>query len=91
MDYGKMNAMAAAYKKAAESLHESDQKIRKIPDALDQGGLIGDAGEMYKDAIATLVEKMQHIHEKLSELADDIQNASDKMEKGVSKAESRFS
>jgi uncharacterized protein YukE len=91
MDYGKMNEMAAAYRQAAQDMHDSHEAIKKLADQLENGALIGDAGTTLKDAIRNvLVQKMINIERKLRELAGDIQGAVDKMEKGVSTAESRF-
>ena len=91
MDYGKMNQMAATYRQTAQDLHDSHEQIKKIAEQLGNGALLGDAGQLFKEAIETvLVGKMVNIEAKLRELGRDIQGAVDKMEKGVSSAESRF-
>ena len=91
MDYGKMNEMAAAYRQAAQDMHDSHEQIKKLADQVEQGALLGDAGQLLVEAIqSVLMNKMINIERKLRELAKDIQGAVDKMEKGVSTAESRF-
>jgi hypothetical protein len=91
MDYGQMEAMAAAYGQAAKDVNDVQTQMKNVAQKLGGGGLLGDAGEGFKDAIeSVLMVKLILLEAKLNELQRDIKGAVAKTRDGVASAESRF-
>jgi uncharacterized protein YukE len=91
MNYGSMENMQKAFQKAQQQVQESMQEMEKIAKSLEGGALLGSAGDAFKDAIRSKLEKaMQTISEDMGQLAQDINGAVIATRDGVSTAQSRF-
>lgn len=91
MEYDKMEEAAAAYVQVAGQLHDLHQAMKQISEKIEGGGLLGDAGDEFRDAInSVLVNKIMRIERKCRELDKDLRGAVSKIRDGVATAESRF-
>jgi uncharacterized protein YukE len=86
-----MEEMKSAYGEAASELQDAQEQMKKVADMLENGALLGDAGELFADAIkGTLVKKMKALEDKMRELEQDIKGAVEATRDGVKTAQSRF-
>lgn len=73
MNYPMVSAMAHAMGEGSKQLEASIGEMNKVVSLLEDGGLRGDAGEAFTEAIrATLVPSMQRLQEKFEELQKDL-------------------
>ena|SRR5579859_1838473 len=91
MNYNSMENMQKAFQQAQQQVQESMQEMEKIAKGLEGGALLGQAGDSFKDAIRSKLEKaMGTISEDMGKLAQDINGALIATRDGVSTAQSRF-
>jgi WXG100 family type VII secretion target len=91
MNYGSMEKMAKEFDNAAKQIEDSTRDMRKIAKMMDDGGLKGDGGQAFNDAIMQkLVPKMKQLEEKMQELSRDINGAVAYTRDGVQKAKNKF-
>ena len=73
MDYGLMDDMARAFGESAETLEAVAKQVGSIAQELEDGGLLGQAGETFVDALTSrLAPSIVRLQEKLVELRQDI-------------------
>lgn len=81
MDYVLMGDMKREFMKSAEHIEQSLSKIQDMAGLIEDDGLKGQGGKVLVEAMnVTLAKKMQEIHSKFIELAEDIQSAVDSMQ-----------
>lgn len=91
MDYPKVEKMANEFKKAAQALNKSNGQMKKIAKMMEDGGLQGEAGSAFVEAIRSkLLPAIQKLEDKSNELHKDIMAAKKATEEGVSTARGRF-
>ena len=73
MDYGLMDDMARAFDESARTLEGVQKQVSGIAQELQDGGLLGQAGEAFTDALSTrLAPAIARLQDKLTELRQDI-------------------
>jgi uncharacterized protein YukE len=92
MNYDSMDAMQKAFQKANQQLQDSMTQMGKVSKTLEDGALLGSAGDAFRDAInSKLLKRMKVIADKIAELGNtDIPGAVSKTRDGVSTAKGRF-
>jgi uncharacterized protein YukE len=91
MNYNSMESMQKAFHQSHQQVGESIAEMEKLAKSLEDGALLGSAGDAFKDAIRSkLIKRMKTIQEKLQELEGDINGAVLATRDGVSTAQSRF-
>lgn len=81
MDYELMAEMKEAFQRGAEDLDDSLHQVGNLAEMLESGGLIGEGGEAFSDALrGVLSNKIKMIRDKFEELARDIQHAVESMQ-----------
>lgn len=85
MNYPMMAAMATTMSESSKQVETSIGEMNKVVSMLRDGGLRGDAGESFSEAIGTvLVPAMKRLQAKFDELQKDINKAVEHM-KGADK------
>lgn len=78
MNFTMMRDMKAACQKSAEEVEAVIDEIKKIASCLEEGGLIGEAGTAYVNALnGVLTKKVVIVRDKFEELGRDLQKAMD--------------
>jgi len=91
MNYNSMESMQKAFHQAHQQVTESVSEMEKLAKTLEDGALLGTAGDAFKDAIRSkLIKRMKTVADKLQELEGDINGAVLATRDGVSTAQSRF-
>ena len=91
MNYASMENMEKAFHQAQQQVQESTTEMEKVAKTLEDGALLGAAGDVFKDAIRSKLEKrMKEIADELGRLEKDINGALIATRDGVSTAQSRF-
>jgi uncharacterized protein YukE len=91
MNYDSMERMEKAFHQAHQQLDESMKEMQKIAKAMEDGALLGTAGDAFRSAIQTkLLKRMKVLQEKMKELEGDIHGAIIATRDGVKTAQSRF-
>ncbi len=91
MNYDSMERMQKAFHQAHQQLEQSMREMDKLAGMMEQGALLGTAGDAFRDAIKSkLLKRMKIIKEKMQELEKDINGAVVATRDGVSTAQSRF-
>lgn len=91
MDFDKMQAMAKQFDNAAKQLEETQSQMKKVAKSLEDGGLKGQAGVAFSDAInSKLLPAVQRLNEKLVEMATDIRQNEAKVREAVGAAAKHF-
>ena len=73
MDYGLMDDMARVFDESARTLEGVQKQVGSIAQELLDGGLLGQAGEAFADALSTrLAPSIARLQDKLTELRQDI-------------------
>jgi uncharacterized protein YukE len=91
MNYESMEEMKKAFAQAHQQMDETVQEMEKVAKSMEDGSLVGMAGDAFRDAIHTkLVKRIKVLSEKMKELEGDIQGAVVATRDGVSTAQSRF-
>jgi WXG100 family type VII secretion target len=91
MNYDSMESMAKAFHQASQQVHDAIQEMEKVAKTLEDGALLGTAGDAFRDAIRSKLNKrMDVIANKMSEMESDVHNAVRFTRDGVSTARNRF-
>jgi len=90
MNYSSMEKMAKEFKGASEAMDEATIAINKIFFKCDDGALVGQGGDAFKDALNKLLPRMQRLNMKMVELEIDIKGAVSATRDGVKTSQSRF-
>src|SRR5512146_100003 len=91
MNYGSMEEMAKAFSQAKQQMDETSAAMEKIAKAMEDGALLGTAGDAFRDAIRSkLIKRIKVIADKMKEMEGDIKGAVVATRDGVSTAQSRF-
>jgi uncharacterized protein YukE len=91
MNYSSMENMQKAFHQANQQVTDSISQMEKLAKTLEDGALLGTAGDAFKDAIRSkLIKRMKVIADKMHELEGDINGAILATRDGVSTAQSRF-
>jgi WXG100 family type VII secretion target len=81
MNFGMMEDMARVFAEGAQTLESVGTEVGNIAKALQDGALLGDAGEAFADACSgPLASSVDRIREKLLELKGDIEGAAQDMQ-----------
>jgi WXG100 family type VII secretion target len=80
MDYGLMDDMARVFGESAQTLETVAKQVGNIAQELQDGGLVGQAGDAFVDALSTkLAPSIARLQDKLTELRQDIEAAKQDM------------
>jgi WXG100 family type VII secretion target len=91
MNYSSMENMEKAFHQAHQQVSDSISEMEKLAKTLEDGALLGTAGDAFKDAIRSkLIKRMKTIQDKMQELEQDVRGAVQATRDGVSTAQSRF-
>lgn len=91
MDYPSMEEMKRTFQAGREQLGETANELTGIADKMEQGALLGDAGEAFTEAVrGTLLAAVNKLSDKFEELENDIQYAVDQMRAAEEKAKASF-
>ena len=91
MNYDSMENMEKAFNQANQQVTQSISEMEKIAKTLEDGALLGSAGDAFKDAIRSkLIARMKVIADNLHTLEGDINGAVAATRDGVTTAQSRF-
>ncbi len=91
MNYDSMERMQKAFHQAHQQLETSMREMDKLAKTMEDGALLGTAGDAFRDAIKSkLLKRMKVIQEKMKELEGDIHGAVLATRDGVKTAQSRF-
>ena len=91
MKYSSMEKMAKQFAAANKQIEESMRAMKKIVKMLNEGGLQGDGGTEFENAInSKLLPRMKNLSQKMAEMDKDIKQAVQFTRDGVSKAKNRF-
>lgn len=75
VDYDLMEEMIQTFRQAAEQLEETMGEAQTIAIMLEDGALLGNAGEAFTDGIRTkLSPAVQRLANKMTEMANDVQS-----------------
>jgi len=86
-----MDKMASTFQQAAQQLQETQQAMSKIAGQMGDGGLQGDGGAMFVDAINNKLNKRLKVLEaKMKELQKDIKSAQQANREAEGQARGRF-
>ena len=73
MDYGLMDDMARVFGESAQTLESVGKQVGSIAQELQDGGLLGQAGDAFVDALSSrLAPSIARLQDKLTELRQDI-------------------
>src|SRR5258708_35533130 len=90
-NYTSREAMEKAFHQASQQVQESMTEMEKVAKTLEDGALLGSAGDAFRDAIRSKLEKrMKTIADQMANLEKDINGALIATRDGVSTAQSRF-
>jgi uncharacterized protein YukE len=91
MNYDSMERMQKAFHQAHQQLETSMREMDKVSKTMEDGALLGTAGDAFRDAIKSkLLKRMKVIQDKMKELEGDIHGAVLATRDGVKTAQSRF-
>ena len=91
MNYDTMEQMAKAFRQAQEQIGTTKDQMDKVVKMIDDGALVGQAGDALKSAIQDKLKKsLKVLEDKMKELDGDIMGAVAATRDGVSSAQSRF-
>jgi WXG100 family type VII secretion target len=91
MNYDSMEKMAKAFHQAHQQLDASGKEMEKLAKMMEDGALLGTAGDAFRDAIRSKLNKrIKVLQEKMQELEKDINGAVSATRDGVKTAQSRF-
>ncbi|MCA9935276.1 MAG: WXG100 family type VII secretion target [Ardenticatenaceae bacterium] len=81
MNYGQMEEMAQAFAQGAQQLETTISEMNTLAQMMENGGLMGDAGDSFTDAIrSALIPSIQRLMDKFTELQGDILGAMQDMQ-----------
>ena len=80
MDYGLMDDMARTFGESAQTLETVAKEVGSIAQELQDGGLLGQAGEAFVDALTNrMAPAILRLQDKLVELRQDVAAAKQDM------------
>jgi WXG100 family type VII secretion target len=92
MDYPLMEEMVRTFQSGRETLQDTSTELTNIADKMEQGALLGDAGEAFSEALrGTLLSAVTKLSEKFEELENDIKYAVDQMRQAEEKTKQSLS
>lgn len=92
MEYGSMEEMKRVFADGGKSLEDLNSQVKQWATMVNDGVLLGDAGEALAEAFVTrLSPKIQMLAEKMKELEGDIAKAVDDFQAAEKKAAGMFS
>ena len=75
-----LDAMTAAFKTSMDELQDTISQVNTLASKMEDGALVGNAGTAFSNALrASLVKKLQEMHDKFDELAHDLQDTKNTM------------
>lgn len=81
MDYQMMAEMKDTFQKSAEELDDTLHQMEKVAEMLEGGGLIGEGGSAFTDAVRNALNpKIKELMQKFEEIQRDIGNAVEAMQ-----------
>ncbi len=81
MNYGQMEEMAQAFAQGAQQLESTISEMNNIAQMLENGGLIGEAGDAFTDALrSALIPAINRLMDKFTELQGDVLGAMQDMQ-----------
>jgi len=91
MDYPLMDEMKRTFADGRHQLSDAANELKSIADKLEQGALLGNAGQALTDAVkGTLLNAVTKLSDKFEELEGDIQFAVDQMHQAEAKTKASF-
>ena len=91
MNYGSMENMEKAFKEAAKTIEAATKTAGELSKMMEGGALQGEAGDQFRAAINDKLNKrLKVLHDKMTELSQDIKGAVSATRDGVTTAQSRF-
>ena len=91
MNYASMREMSRAFKQAAQQLEQTMSDMQKVSKMMEDGALVGDGGQAFKDALDNKLRKrLETLKAKMQEMNKDIAKAMEAMGQAVDTAENRF-
>ena len=91
MNYGSMENMAKAFHQSHDQLQETVGQMEKIAKMLEDGALLGVAGDALRDSVRSkLMKRLKILSAKMKEMEGDINGAVSATRDGVATAQSRF-
>jgi WXG100 family type VII secretion target len=80
MDYDLMEEMRASFRQGSETLQDTQTEVQNLASTLEDGALLGDAGEGFTDAIRSkLAPAIAKLDQKFQEMVSDLQAAENAM------------
>ena len=80
MNYPLMEEMAQGFRQASETMETAIAEMNQIAQMLTDGALLGRGGQNFEQSVRqTLVTTLQRMQEKFTELASDINAATEAM------------
>jgi uncharacterized protein YukE len=91
MDYPLMEEMKRTFADGRQHLGDTANELKSIAEKLEQGALLGNAGQALTDAVrGTLTNAVTKLTDKFEELEGDIQYAVDQMHQAEAKTKQSF-
>lgn len=91
MNYDTMEEMSKIFQNGAQQLQETGQAMEQLATMMHDGGLLGEGGEKFADALRSRLSKRIHkLSAKFGELAKDVDGAVKDLRDGDKNAASRF-
>ena len=91
MNYEQMEAMEKAFAATARTLAEIRKNSLDIAQAMEDGALLGQAGDTFRNGIRqNLSGRLKALESKMTEMSSDIRAAVSYTRDGVSTARNRF-
>jgi len=91
MDYDMMQDMGRLFRQGSQQLGDTIRTMQGIAGQLEDGALLGQAGDQFADAIrARLNSRITRLQDKLDELSMDVFGAMTDMHEGDEKAADGF-
>jgi len=91
MNYDTMEEMAKIFQNGSQQLQETGQAMEQLAGMMSEGGLLGEGGEKFADALRSrLSRKIHKLAAKFSELSKDVDGAVKDLRDGDKNAASRF-
>ncbi len=91
MNYETMEEMAKIFQNGSQQLKETGQAMEQLAGMMSEGGLLGEGGEKFAEALRSRLSKKIHkLSDKFHELSGDVTGAVKDLRDGDKTAASRF-
>jgi len=91
MNYDQMEDMAKAFDYASRQLGDTISKMDKVAKMLEEGALLGAAGEEFVRAIrGPLTKRLTTLRSKMDEMAKDIRHSVSDTRQGVADSKAKY-